>query len=138
MSKPTVDKRQFLLFLLAGGVAATVNFLSRIGLGYWMSYVASIVLAYCLGMATAFVLNRCFVFSNSTVQLRHQMVWFVLVNIAAVAQTILISLGLAEWLLPLLGVDYHNSTIAHAVGVAVPVLTSYFGHKYLSFASGGK
>jgi len=128
-----VISRQFLLFLIAGGLAACVNFGSRIVLSQWLHYVPAIVIAYCLGMTTAFLLNRALVFQSATNGVRSQAFWFVIVNLAAVLQTIVISLVLARWLLPLLNVNYHNETLAHAVGVAVPVLTSYFGHKYLSF-----
>ncbi len=127
--------RQFLMFLIAGGVAAAVNFGSRVALSHWLDYVPSIVIAYCLGMATAFLLNRAMVFRQSANGLKHQIAWFIIVNLAAVLQTLGISLLLAQWLLPSLGVQFHNETLAHAVGVAVPVLTSYFGHKHLSFSS---
>lgn len=126
--------RQFVLFLFAGGVAASVNFGSRILMSAWVNYVPAIVIAYCLGMATAFTLNRLFVFQKSNKALRSQLGWFVAVNIAAVAQTLLISLMLAHWAFPLMHINYHNETLAHAIGVAVPVITSYFGHKHLSFA----
>ena len=127
--------RQFLLFLLAGGVAALANFGSRIALGKVMAYVPSIIVAYCIGMLTAFVLNRLLVFRQTDNNLRRQAFWFVIVNLAAVAQTIAISLLLARWLFPWLAMDFHPETVAHAAGVAVPVVTSYFGHKYLSFRS---
>lgn len=125
--------RQLLLFLAAGGIAAGVNFLSRIVLSDWMPYAAAIVVAYILGMITAFALNRFFVFKYATNALHHQMLWFVAVNVAAVLQTLLISLLLARTIFPLAGFDWHAETVAHAIGVAVPVLTSYIGHKHLSF-----
>lgn len=128
--------RQFLLFLVAGGIAAGVNFGTRIVLSHWLDYVPAIVIAYCLGMVTAFVLNRQFVFERSSSGVHRQAGWFILVNIAAVLQTIAISLLLARWLLPALSIDFHNDTLAHAVGVAVPVVTSYIGHKHLSFRNG--
>lgn len=128
--------RQFLLFLVAGGIAAGVNFGSRIVLSHWLHYVPAIVIAYCLGMVTAFVLNRQFVFEKSSSGVHRQAGWFILVNVAAVLQTIAISLLLARWLLPALSIDFHNDTLAHAVGVAVPVVTSYLGHKHLSFRAG--
>lgn len=128
--------RQFLLFLVAGGIAAGVNFGSRIVLSHWLRYVPAIVIAYCLGMVTAFVLNRQFVFEKSSSGVHRQAGWFILVNVAAVLQTIAISLLLARWLLPALSIDFHNDTLAHAVGVAVPVVTSYLGHKHLSFRAG--
>jgi putative flippase GtrA len=132
----TLLNRQFLGFLLAGGLAAAANFGSRIALGTVMPYVPSIILAYCIGMVTAFVLNRLFVFTRSTNSVSRQAFWFVLVNLAAVVQTVLISLLLARWLFPAMGMGFHPETLAHAVGVAVPVVTSYFGHKHFSFRGG--
>lgn len=127
--------RQFLMFLLVGGFAAAVNFGSRIALGTVVTYVPSIIVAYCLGMVTAFVLNRALVFKSASNALHHQAAWFIAINGLALIQTVLVSLALARWLLPGLGVDQHAETIAHAVGVAVPVITSYFGHKYFSFST---
>lgn len=125
--------RQFVLFVVAGGLAAAVNFGSRIVFSQWLHYVPAIVIAYCLGMITAFTLNKLFVFNQASNRLHHQVLWFIVINLAAVAQTVAISLLLARWLLPALGIDFHNETMAHAAGVAVPVITSYIGHKHLSF-----
>ena len=125
---------RFLRFLLVGGFAAAVNFGSRIALDVFMPYVPAIVLAYCIGMVTAFVLNRRFVFTGADKPVGHQAGWFLLVNLAAVLQTVVVSLVLARWVLPAIGWSWHPETVAHAVGVAVPVVTSYFGHKWLSFA----
>jgi putative flippase GtrA len=124
---------RLLKFIAAGGIAAALNFGSRIVLGLWLSYTASIVLAYLIGMATAFILNRLFVFRTTTSALKKQLGWFALVNLAAVLQTLAISIVLARWILPAVGIEWHNETLAHAVGVAVPVVTSYIGHKYLTF-----
>ena len=125
--------RQFLKFLVAGGVAAVANFSSRIALSHWMPYIPAIIAAYLIGMVTAFVLNRLFVFEGAVNSLRSQAGWFTLVNLAAVAQTLAISLLLADHLLPAMGIRTHTETIAHGVGVLVPVVTSYLGHKHFSF-----
>ncbi|MEK0267023.1 GtrA family protein [Stenotrophomonas rhizophila] len=125
--------RQFLLFLLVGGLAALVNILSRIGYSYYLNFTPAIVLAYLTGMVTAFVLARLFVFKDSARPLHHSAVYFALVNLLAVLQTWIVSTLLAFHLLPWLGVDQFRLEIAHAVGVAVPVFSSYFGHKFLSF-----
>ena len=84
-------------------------------------------------MATAFVLARLFVFKNSRKKLHHSAIAFTLVNLAGVAQTWAISMGLAFYLLPALGVSRLVPEIAHAVGIAFPVFTSYLGHKHWSF-----
>lgn len=125
--------RQFIAFVLTGGLAAAVNFGSRILYNQWMSFSAAIVLAYISGMITAFVLARLFVFRDSQRALHHSALWFVLVNLVAVLQTWAISLALAYWLLPAMGIQRFVPEIAHAVGVIVPVFTSYLGHKHLSF-----
>ncbi|PPT91390.1 hypothetical protein XaraCFBP7407_21790 [Xanthomonas arboricola pv. arracaciae] len=131
--KAPAPSRQFVLFVAAGGLAAAVNFGSRIVLGHWVNYIPSIVIAYLLGMLTAFTLNKWLVFNEAGNRLHHQVMWFIAINLAAVVQTLLISLLFARWFLPGLGIDFHNETIAHGIGVVVPVVTSYFGHKHFSF-----
>jgi putative flippase GtrA len=125
--------RQFLLFLLTGGIAAIVNFGSRIVYSQWLNFSTAVILAYVTGMVTAFVLAKLFVFKQSTQALHHSAFYFALVNLVAVLQTWVISLGLAYYLLPALAITTFVEEIAHAVGVAVPVFTSYVGHKHWSF-----
>jgi putative flippase GtrA len=125
--------RQFLFFLLTGGLAAVVNFGSRIAYDVWVDFSTAIILAYLTGMVTAFILARTFVFTESRTTLRRSILLFSLVNLAGVAQTWLISMGLAMFALPALDVTRFVPEIAHAVGVMVPAFTSYLGHKYWSF-----
>ena len=126
---------RFLKFLLAGGVAAGVNFGSRIIFNNWMPFTAAIVLAYIAGMITAFILTKLFVFTESVHSTSRSAMFFTLVNLVAVLQTWVVSVVLAFHLLPWLGVVWHKKEIAHLVGVIVPVFTSYIGHKKLSFRS---
>ena len=49
------------------------------------------------------------------------------------ATTWVVSVGLGLHLFPYLGVTLYPLEIAHAIGIAAPVITSYFGHKFLSF-----
>jgi len=128
--------RQFLRFLIAGGIAAAANVLSRIGFSNFMGLEAAVVLAYCVGMLVAFVLMRSQVFPPSDAPVSAQVAKFVGVNLAAVLQTLIITLVLARWALPALGVRRGVEEIAHIVGVCVPVVTSYFGHKHFSFRRG--
>ncbi|MEY2169643.1 MULTISPECIES: GtrA family protein [unclassified Rhodanobacter] len=128
-----MKSRQFIKFILAGGVAAIANFGSRIILGYWMPYIPSIIIAFCIGLVSAFVLNRTFVFVNASNTFRNQAFWFTIINLAALGQTLFISVVLANHALPAIGIETHAETIAHGFGVMIPVLTSYLGHKHLSF-----
>lgn len=126
--------KQFLAFLLTGGLAAAVNIGSRILLSQWLTFSAAVILAYCCGMATAFLLARIFVFRDSAQPMHRSAVFFVLVNLAAVLQTWAVSLLMLRIILPWLGVERFAAEIAHGVGVVVPVFSSYFGHKRWSFA----
>lgn len=125
--------RQFLVFLLTGGVAAAVNFGSRIIFSHWMDFSSAVIVAYGAGMVTAFILARIFVFGEGSQHVSRSVLFFTLVNVVAVAQTWLVSLWLYRHLLPSLGITHHTAEIAHAVGVVVPVFTSFIGHKRYSF-----
>jgi putative flippase GtrA len=57
----------------------------------------------------------------------------VLINLAAVLQTLAVSFVLARYVFPGIGLAWHAELIAHGIGVVVPVLTSYIGHNKLSF-----
>lgn len=127
--------RQFLRFVAVGGFAAAVNVLARWLLDPFMPYSAAIVLAYLVGMVTAFTLSKLYVFEQSGRPAHSEFIRFTLVNLAAVVQVWAVSIGLAEYLFPWLGLDAHRHDIAHVIGVAVPVVTSYLGHKYFSFAA---
>jgi putative flippase GtrA len=125
--------RQFLVFLLTGSIAAVVNFSSRVFYSLWLDFSSAVILAYITGMITAFILAKLFVFRDSKQAVHHSAMFFILVNMVAALQTWGISLGLANYVLPALGVKLFTLEIAHAVGVAVPVVTSYIGHKRWSF-----
>ncbi len=125
--------RQFLTFLLTGGTAAAVNFGSRIVYSLWLSFSTAVILAYLTGMVTAFILAKLFVFKDTEQSVHRSAMFFVLVNIVAVLQTWGISLVLAFHVLPAMGVQRFADEVAHAIGVAVPVFSSYWGHKRWSF-----
>lgn len=125
--------KQFMVFLLTGGTAAAINFISRIFYSQHFDFSSAVILAYITGMIAAFVLAKLFVFKKSQQSVRRSALFFVLVNLVAILQTWGISMGLAHYLLPSLGVTLYVREIAHATGVAVPVFTSYIGHKRWSF-----
>ena len=124
--------RQFVLFLLSGGIAAVVNFGSRIFYNQWMDFSIALLVAHLTGMITAFVLAKLFVFKKSKQHIRRSVWIFSLVNLIAVAQTWCVSFILA-YLLPWVGIAQFVHEIAHGIGVVVPVFTSYIGHKHWSF-----
>jgi putative flippase GtrA len=125
--------KEFLLFIATGGTAAAVNFCSRIVLSQWLSFSLAIVLAYCAGAVTAYILTRRFVFKNSQQPISHSISFFVLINLVAVLQTWAVTVGLALYVFPAMHLDIFRKEIAHGIGVIVPVFSSYAGHKKWTF-----
>ena len=131
------ERKRFALFLFAGGTAALVNILSRIAFNWLMPYEVAIVVAYLCGMTTAYLLNKHFVFASSGRGVASEYTRFALVNLAAVAQVWIVSVGLARLVFPAISFIWYADTVAHAIGVTIPVFTSYMGHKHFSFAAKG-
>jgi putative flippase GtrA len=125
--------KEFWRFLAAGGVAAAANFGSRFLFSLWLRYEWAIVLAYIVGMTVAFLLMRRYVFNASGRPAARQIAIFAAVNLLALLQTLLVSIALVRWVLPYLGVVSRTEAIAHFVGVLVPVVTSYIGHRMFTF-----
>ena len=128
------ERQRFVLFLVAGGLAALVNILSRIAFNWIMPYEVAIVVAYLCGMTAAYLLNKRFVFEASGRSVTSEYARFALVNLLAVAQVWIVSVGLARLVFPAIGFTWHADTVAHVIGVIVPVFTSYLGHRHFSFA----
>ena len=135
--------RRFTAFLLSGGIAALVNVLSRIGFdallrqagfGPITAYELAVILAYLVGMTTAFGLARAFVFTGSGRSLHVEYGRFALVNVVALVQVWVVSVLLLRLVFPAVGLTWNAETIAHVIGVLSPVLVSYHGHKRFSFA----
>lgn len=126
---------EFGKFLATGGVAAGVNLVTRWLFSHVMSFELAVVFAYLCGMTTAYVLARIFVFARSGRSMTDEIVRFALVNVLGLAQVWLVSVGLARFLFPAIGWTWYAEEIAHFVGVAVPAVTSYLGHRHFSFAA---
>ncbi|MDZ7661897.1 GtrA family protein [Thiohalophilus sp.] len=126
-------RTEFMQFLVVGGFAALVNFVSRIIINEWVGYRLAVILAYLVGMLTAFILSKIYVFEKSGRHHWHELRDFTLVNLLAVVQVWLISVGLAEYLFPAVGYTFYAPEVAHLIGLAIPAVTSYLGHKYYSF-----
>jgi putative flippase GtrA len=127
------DRRQFAIFLLTGGVAAGVNILSRMALGFLVAYEVAVGFAYLAGMVTAFVLARACVFKPVARDMHGQFARFAMVNALAFAQVWLVSVGLARLVFPAIGFVWQPETAAHVIGVLSPVVGSYILHKRFSF-----
>lgn len=130
----TGERRRFIAFVLVGGFAALVNIAVRWALSFAMAYQPAIVVAYLIAMVTAWLMNRVLVFEPSGRSWHSELLRFTLVNGVALVQVWAVSVGLYRFILPAIGWTFEPALVAHAIGVASPVITSYLGHKYFSFS----
>lgn len=126
-------KAEFFRFVVVGGVAAAANIASRVFFSLFMAYLPAMICAFFVGLSVAFVSNRTWVFKPSGKSWTVEAAWFTAVNLLGLAQTLVISWVLARHVFPWIGFLYHSETIAHSIGVLTPIVTSYLGHKYLTF-----
>jgi putative flippase GtrA len=124
---------RFVRFLLTGGFAALVNLGSRHLLNQYMSFEAAVAVAYLFGVVTAYSLARLFVFERSGHAIATEFRRFVVVNIISLAVVWSVSVGLALYLFPYLGFQWHAEAVAHFIGVASPTVIAYFAHKHYTF-----
>ncbi len=124
----------FLVFLLTGGLAALANIGTRCFLSLFISYSVAIALAFLVGMSTAFLLFKIFVFkAGQSKKTSTEVLWFAAINLFGLLQTLFISIGLKDYAFPWIGFHIYPEDVAHIVGVVVPAGISYFGHKLLTF-----
>lgn len=125
---------EFLKFLVAGGIAALVNMGSRYMLNYAMRFEIAVVVAYLFGFVTAYTLSRLFVFEASGRSRRTEIRRFAIVNVFSLGVVWVVSVGLARVVFPALNFTWHVEDISHVIGVLAPAVTSYFGHRFYTFA----
>lgn len=126
-------KNEFIRFIITGGIAAFINLVSRYLLNFIIPFESAIVVAYLLGMLTAYLLAKIFVFEHSGRGVSSELFRFTVINIIALIQVWAVSVGLARLFFPAINFTWHPEDIAHIIGVASPIITSYLGHRYYSF-----
>jgi putative flippase GtrA len=129
-SQPAI---RFIRFLGAGAFAASVNLASRYLMTPLIGFKASIVVAYVLGMAVAFVLFRTLVFGSSGKSVTRESYRFAAVNMVALALVWMISVTLVSLVFPAIDFRWHAEDAAHFIGTCVPAVTSYVGHSLYTF-----
>ncbi|MET0313708.1 MAG: GtrA family protein [Hansschlegelia sp.] len=127
------EMRRIGRFLLAGGFAALVNWGARFPLGEVMSFGASVVVAYAIGMVVGFFLYRFFVFEAHDGHAGSQLWKFVVVNVIGAAEVWALALLFVHWLAPTVGWTLWVEPISHAAAIGIGAATSYVGHRLLTF-----
>ena len=109
-----------------------LNFGSRFAFSLFMDFRLAVFCAFWVGLGSGFLLSRRYVFGPTGRGVASEMGWFLAVNLAALAQTWILSVWLAGVLSPRWGTAA-GEAIAHFAGIMLPVISSYFGHRYLTF-----
>ena len=130
--------KQFVKFLLTGGVAATLNFGSRFVYSFFMAFDLAIIFAFFTGLASGYILTRLFVFTDGRHSRTKEITYYTLVNLIALIQTWVISVILAHHILPHVFSASTSEALGHLAGVVFPVFTSYIGHRYFTFTMSEK
>lgn len=125
--------QEFFKFLLAGGIAAAANLLSRMVFGLFLNYPTSIVLAFLVGLSTGYLLFRLFVFAKGENSIYQQLSYFIIINALALVFTLITSLFFYYAIFSSMKDIFLGETTAHFIGIAATTVTSYVGHKYLTF-----
>jgi putative flippase GtrA len=122
------------LFLVVGGIAAAANFGSRFLFSQVTGFGVAVVLAFFVGLTTAFLLNRVFVFVDERATSWHiEAARFTIVNLLGLGLTLGVSLALLQILRPAMNGIGPAEALSHFAGIAATVVTSYFAHKYWTF-----
>lgn len=125
--------RKFGLFLVAGGTSAICNIMVRWALTPLTSFAVSVVIAYTVGVAIAYGLTSRFVFVDATASRSRSLAGFGLVNVLSGSQTLILSMMIRTALLTLALPQASAELIAHFLALASTSITSFLGHKHISF-----
>jgi putative flippase GtrA len=128
------EAKRFASFVVTGGISAVFNLLTRWLLSHVLLYEVAVALAYVVGMTIAFMLARRFVFAPGGGTWLAQYRRFAAVNVVSLLIVLVVSAGLLRLVLPALDWTWHAEEVAHFLGVASPIVVSYFAHKHYSFA----
>jgi putative flippase GtrA len=129
-----VFTRQYLAFLLCGGSGSVVNWATRFVYNRYVSFNAAVVLAYATGMVVSYVLYRLFVFKQSARPLGSRIAAYIAVDGWGCVQTLLIANGLRLYLFKDLIPQGAADALGHLGGIASLAVTSFFLHKFVTFA----
>lgn len=126
--------KQFATYLVAGSIAAAVNFFSRIAYSLFMPFYISVAVAYITGMVASYFLMQRYVFSGHKTPLRKSITTFVIINLLSFIQNWLVTMVMKYYILPYIGVELYTSYISSIIGISFPVVTSFIGYKRFSFS----
>lgn len=124
--------KQFVGFLLVGGISALLHWIARLLLSIWLPFSFAVIIAYFIGMLIAFLLNSFFIFPQSSKTRYSQIRSFFLVNLSFLPLVWLASIEINN-LLKILGIINYSEEIAHAFAISLPMLATFLIYKFFTF-----
>jgi putative flippase GtrA len=128
--------KQFLRFLLVGGIAGLANFLSRFAFQIFFSYTLSVALAFSFGTVISFILNRSYTFAAYDEKAMIQFIKFILIAIVGIALAAVIAwLGMVIYKALKIGLvnEKQMESIAHIIAIFLITFYNFLAMKYFSF-----
>ncbi len=127
-------QKQGLRFIVAGGLASTVNWISRFPLSLLLSFEVAVALAYLFGTGVGFVLYRSWVFKGRRGHLWQQVPRFLLVNAFGLAVVMLSASEILSLLASVSGLSSGSkSAVAHSLALIIGAVVNFVGHRSLTF-----
>lgn len=131
---------QFLKFLIAGSIAALVNFFSRFFFDVFLTYVTSVIFAYLLGSIVSFILNKYFIFKVNDEKTSIQLFKFSILAVGAILLASIVVYLLMELyrLFPVSIVSEKTTeSLAHILSIGVTTIYNFLAMKFFSFRNLG-
>ncbi len=122
-------------FLIAGTLAALVNWIARFPLELAMPFAAAVLAAMVIGMIVGFLIYDRWVFPGSTRPLMGKIRDFVGVNLATQGVMFVVSLVAREILLMVDVSVMLAGAVAHLLGIACGAIVSFLGHRAITFGA---
>lgn len=125
------NHKQKILFLIFGGFAALANFFSRIFFSLFLQLPHAIFLSFIVGLTCGYFLFNNYVFKSRKVKSIRSLFIFLFVNILALLQIYLLTIGLSKFFYRTFSYEYIS--LAHGISILTSVFISYFCHKNFTF-----
>ena len=125
------NHKQKILFLICGGFAALANFFSRIFFSLFLQLPLAILFSFLVGLTCGYFLFNNYVFKSKKVKNMRSPFIFLFVNIIALLQIYLLTIGLSKFFYETFSSEY--VALAHGISIITSVFMSYFCHKNFTF-----
>lgn len=124
--------KQFLKYVVCGGLSSLVHVMSRLMLSNYMGYGWAVFVSFFIGMPVALFLYRYFVFNARKGSAARQLFLFSITYFGLLPVTWILSVAAERPFARLFPVD-QAQLMAHLIGVIGPVVLNFAYNKFITF-----